>query len=108
MHRNLVQFKLTEGTPVIVEVEEPRMGRETRVSLTAEGVEQAQMGFTEALSQLRPAAEAVLDTFRAMNNPSEIDLEFGVKLSGKMGAIFTAVEGEATFKVSVKWKNQSA
>ena len=107
MPRNLVQFELADGTPVIVEVEEPKIGRETRVSLTAEGTEQAQMSFMEALARLRPAADAVLDTFRAMNNPSEIDLEFGVKLSGKMGAIFTAVQGEATFKVSVKWKNPS-
>ena len=108
MPKNLVQFKLADGSPVIVEVEEPRIGKETRVSLTTEGVEQAQMGFMEALAQLRPAADAVLDTFRAMNNPSEINLEFGVKLSGKLGAIFTAVQGEATFKVSVKWKNQPA
>ena len=27
MPRNLVQFELADGTPVIVEVEEPRIGR---------------------------------------------------------------------------------
>jgi hypothetical protein len=40
-----------------------------------------------------------------MNSPAEIGLEFGIKLNAKAGAIFASVDSEATFKVSIKWRN---
>ena len=106
MNKNLVQFELEDGSPVLIEVEEPTVRSNQKVSLIPQGVEQAQVRFAEAIAQIRPAAQAILDAFRQMNNPSEVNLEFGIKLSGKLGAIFTAVESEATFKVALKWKNE--
>ena len=106
MSKNLVQFELADGSPVLIEVEEPTIRSNQKVSLTPQGIEQAQVHFAEAIAQIRPAAQAVLDAFRQMNHPSEVNLEFGIKLSGKLGAIFTAVESEAIFKVALKWKNE--
>ena len=106
MSKNLVQFELADGSPVLIEVEEPPTKSGQKVAVTSQGIEQAQVRFVEAIAQIKPAAEAVLDAFRQMNNPSEVNLEFGIKLSGKLGAIFTAVESEATFKVLLKWKNE--
>ena len=40
-----------------------------------------------------------------MNTPDEIGLEFGIKFNAKAGAVFASVDSEATFKVSLKWKN---
>ncbi len=107
MSKNLVQFELEDGSPVLIEVEEPTAKSSQKVSITPQGIAQAQVRFAEAIAQIRPAAEVVLDAFRQMNHPSEVNLEFGIKLSGKLGAIFTAVESEATFKVVLKWKNES-
>jgi hypothetical protein len=61
--------------------------------------------FEEAVSRIRPAAQALLDSLRALNTPDEINLEFGLKFNGKAGAIFASVDSEAVFKVAIKWKN---
>jgi|UPI00035E0FCD hypothetical protein len=62
--------------------------------------------FQDAIAHIRPAAEAVLHALAEMNQPDEINLEFGVKFSAKVGAILASADSEATFKVSLKWKNE--
>jgi len=48
----------------------------------------------------------MLDTFKDINTPAEINLEFAVKFSAELGcAILASTKGEATFKVGLKWKN---
>jgi hypothetical protein len=43
--------------------------------------------------------------FPGATKPSELTLEFGVKLAGEGGLPFvTKVSGEATFKVAAKWQ----
>ena len=55
-----------------------------------------------------PAAELVLNAFREMNTPDEIGLEFGVKFNASAGAFLASAGSEATFKVSLKWKNEKS
>ena len=108
MGKQIVQFDLADGSPVYVEVEERNAAGVQRVGRGEEAIIKAQDRFVEALDKIRPAAEAVLTTFRELNTPDEINLEFGVKLSGTLGALFASVDSEATFKVSLKWKNAPA
>lgn len=104
--RQLIQFALEDGSPVYVEVEAAEE-KSQRVSRQLEkGIVQAEQSFKVALEHVKPAAETVLNTFREMNTPDEINLEFGIKLSGEVGAIFASAKSEATFRVSLKWKNQ--
>jgi len=79
-----------------------------RVSKSREGIEEAEKSFTDAVAHIKPAAEKVLQAFREMNSPNEIKLEFGIKLSGKVGAIFVSADSEATFKISLTWRNQDS
>ena len=106
--KNLVQFSLEDNTPIFVETEGLELSTMQRVSRTKEGIEIAQVRFQQALSHLKPAAEMVLQAFREVNQPSEISLEFGIKLNGQIGAVFASVNSEATFKVTLKWKNESS
>lgn len=106
--KDLIMFEM-DGQPVYVEAElsesEKSMQRVTR-SGKREPV-QAESRFVDALASVKPAAQHVLDTFREMNTPDEIALEFGLKLTAKAGAVFVASAGsEATFKVSLKWTNK--
>ncbi len=101
--KHLVQFQLADGTTVHCEVDEPESGMR-RVS-RGETMEKAAKTFNEALAAVKPAAAAALETFRDLNTPDEITLEFGVKLSGSIGAILASVDSEATFKVALKWQN---
>lgn len=107
MTKQIMQFELDDGSPVYVEVEDSGYSDRERVSRRGDSsIEKAQEHFVTALASVRPAAEAVLDTFRELNTPDEINLEFGIKFGGKVGAIIASVDSEATFKVALKWKNE--
>jgi len=106
MTKDIIQFELADGSPVYVEVESRDATGITRVGRGDEAIAKAQDRFVEALNKIKPATEAVLDTLRDLNTPDEINLEFGIKLSGTLGAVFASVDSEATFKVALKWKNE--
>ncbi|WPD24269.1 MAG: CU044_2847 family protein [Candidatus Electrothrix scaldis] len=105
--KDLIMFEM-DGQPVYVEAElseaEKSMQRVTR-SGKREPV-QAESRFTEAVERIKPAAEVVLKSFREMNTPDEIGLEFGLKFNAKAGVVFASTDSEATFKVSLKWTNK--
>lgn len=105
--KNIVQFTLDDGSQMYVETAEDTASGQ-RVSKSREGIEEAEKGFSEAIAHIKPAAEKVLQAFREMNSPNEIRLEFGIKLSGKVGAIFVSADSEATFKISLTWRNQDS
>lgn len=103
--KKVVQFDWN-GTPMFVEMEggEDYAGKDVNRGDDSEA-EQAGNRFTESIAKIKPAAEAVLKTFKDLNTPAEINLEFGIKFNAKAGAIFASVDSEATFKVALKWKN---
>ena len=103
--KDLVEFQLEDGSPVVVEVEDSGEGRQ-RVSRGG-APDQSQERFNDAIARVRPAAEAVLQAFRELNTPDEIGLEFGIKFNAKAGAIIASVDSQATFKVSLKWANKA-
>ena len=103
--RHIVEFILAEGQPVFVEVEDTDENTRQRVSRGDTGPERSGKRFLDAIAQVKPAAEAVLNAFRELNTPDEIGLEFGVKFSASAGAVLASVDSEATFKVALKWKN---
>jgi hypothetical protein len=105
----IVQFRIDDETTVMVEVE--KGNARGGVMRTAGGdksdeVKEAERRFDEALDTIRPAAERVLKLFQEMNTPDEIGLEFGVKFGAKAGVILASADSEATFKVSLNWKNK--
>ena len=69
--KKLIEFDLEDGTSVYVEVEDPKAGQGTRLvsSKGEKGIEKSENKFTEAVKKIKPAAEAVLNTFRDMNTP---------------------------------------
>lgn len=105
MSKQIVEFELADGSPVYVEVDERDAAGVERVGRGEAAITKAQDRFVEALNKIKPAAATVLNTFQELNTPDEINLEFGIKLSGTLGALFASVDSEATFKVMLKWKN---
>lgn len=106
--KELVKFTLEDGeTVVYVEADqEPRAGAR-KVGRTKEGKEPDDGGpFMDALERIKPAADAVIRSFRELNTPDEIGIEFALKLSGKTHAFVFSSDTEATFKVALKWENK--
>jgi hypothetical protein len=56
----------------------------------------------------RKAADLVLNSFKEMNSPNEISVEFGVTFKATTTVIIAAASTDATFKVSLKWQKPKA
>ncbi|WP_089726440.1 CU044_2847 family protein [Candidatus Thiosymbion oneisti] len=104
--RELLAFELADGIPVYVETTDTGTDAGLRRVDRGPGDPlKADSRFEEAVGRIRPAAQALLDSLRELNTPEEIGLEFGLKFNAKAGAVIASVDSEATFKVSIKWKN---
>jgi len=89
---------------VITNDDEP-LGAE-RVSVGGKVVEAAKITFDEAVSSARQVAEAVWRTFNApIQRPNELELEFGLKITGSAGAVVSSASAEATLHIRCMWKS---
>jgi hypothetical protein len=103
--KHIVEYSLPDGAPVLIEIEDA--GSTQRIGRGQEIAERAEQSFIDAISRIRPAAEIIVEAFRKLNTPAEMDLEFGIKFNAKAGAFIASVDSEATFKVMLKWKNMT-
>jgi len=103
----LAEFTLDDGTTILIDVpdtENPR-GFE-RASKGGDLAIKAKQSFSEALDQVKPVAETVMQKLRGLSEPAdEVEVKFGLKLSVDAGAIVTSVGGEASFEITLKWQS---
>ena len=64
--------------------------------------------FEKALDRVKPAAQAVVQAFRELNEPDEIGLEFGIDFKTEANAFVLTGEASAAFKLSLTWKNSKS
>lgn len=103
----MIELVWDDGSKVTAEITEPGEGQEgTGRAGRLEKVQQlTQQAFEKAMSQLKPIAQTVMGTLKELNNPIEVGVEFGVKLSAETGVVIASAQAEANFKISLKWKN---
>lgn len=102
--KQLVQFPLEDGTSILVEVEEPETEGIVRAGRGGELIEKVQYTFEEALNQIKPAAETIIEKLRDLSSaPDQIEVEFGVKLSAEAGIFFASASTEANFVITLSW-----
>jgi len=103
----IVDLTLADGTVVWVEAEDvPPVGPQ-RVSRGGQPMaKRVGRSFEAALETIRPAAETVVQAFQEFNRPDELGLEFSLKFSAQVDAFVFSGDSEATFKVTLKWKNE--
>lgn len=70
--------------------------------------EELDLRLGQAIDRLRPAAAAVFESLRKLNSPKQIELEFGIGVSGSLGAFIASSEAEVNFKVKLLWENPAA
>ena len=59
----------------------------------------------QALGTVRPAAEQLMATINKLAVlPKEVEVNFGIKLSGKIGALIASSSAEGHFNVKLKWE----
>ena len=104
----LVDFPLTSGGSVLVQVAEQTSGPVTRGLKAAEVTERAQQTFEEAVGRVRPAVEAVIAQLRSLTEaPDEVHVEFGLDLHAEAGAFIAAVSTTANFTVALSWQRSA-
>ncbi|MCP4106482.1 MAG: hypothetical protein GY749_13270 [Desulfobacteraceae bacterium] len=106
--KKLIEFELEDGSTIFIETEDSdkRYGEQMVGKSGKASAEKAEKRFKDAIEHVKSASDTLLESFREMNTPDEIGLEFGMKFNAKAGAIFASVDSEATFKVSLKWTNE--
>ena len=106
--KRLVKFPLEEGRFLLMEVEEPESLPESGVvpvGRLSDFVEQSSISFDEALETLGPAVNHIIAKLHDLvEKPDGVSLEFGCKLSGKLGAIIASTSLEGNFQVKLKWQ----
>ena len=106
--KRLVEFPLEDGSSLMVEVEEPVTGGGTvRAAHPVEMADRARQSFESSLDKIRPAASAIIAKLREMTDqPEQVAVEFGIKLSGAAGVVLASTGVEANFKVTLTWKRE--
>jgi hypothetical protein len=105
--KRIVEFPLERGGSVFIESDEPEPAGAVRVG-RADGVpEKAKQTFEQSLETVRTVAGALLAKVDELaERPDELQIEFGVKLSGEIGAILASAKAEANYSVTMTWRRQ--
>ena len=58
----------------------------------------------QAMGTIKTMAKRTLETIDTLaNKPTEVEVEFGIKVNAEAGAIISKVGGEGNIKVKLKW-----
>jgi hypothetical protein len=106
--KRLIEYDTADGNVIVIELDEPESEGMVRASRAGDIAEKARQTFEEAVARIKPATNAIITQLRDLAEaPDEIDVEFGIKLSVKAGAIIASTDAEANFKVALKWKRKT-
>jgi hypothetical protein len=103
--KRYIEFPTDGGEPIVVEVDVDEQGRR-KAGRSGKVVEKANVTFEQALSVLRPVADAALEHIRHLK-PDEATVEFGVTVNGEASAVLASAGTEANVKVTLKWKPET-
>ena len=106
--RGLLQFDAGDGEIVVAEVddEDPGFVRAGAGELFA----RAETTLSQALEVLRPTARALIGRVESLDTPkpTTTEMEIGIKLNGRAGAVLASAGGECHIKVRLTWLRQPA
>lgn len=101
---SLIEFPMEDGTSVVVEVAANDPYGAWRDSMSEGVITKAGDTLEKAIDRVRPAAQIILSRFTSLTErPTEIEIEFGLKLNANAGAIIASGSVEANYVVKLKW-----
>lgn len=97
----LACFRLADGTDVTVET--PASGGVSPAGMHAKAMHAAKT-FSDALQPVTAAAAEVVAKFRELpGRPEEVEISFGVRLDGSLGAVIATAAAGAHLDVTLRW-----
>jgi Trypsin-co-occurring domain 1 len=108
--KKLLKFHLDDGTPFLVEVAATggtSVGPELAGKKTDQLIEDAKQSFDQMLDVVGPVTKKLADRLRTglTQEVNEVEVKFGLKLTGGADLVFATAGGEVNFEVTLKWKN---
>lgn len=102
----VIECKLRHGASFLVEVDEKL--DPTGPKTTYRGLQdKATEVFDDAVEKIAPVAELIVSKLGNLSRqPSEVSLEFGIKVQADAALIVAKASGEANFKITIKWKGE--
>jgi hypothetical protein len=61
--------------------------------------------FKQAIDKIPAITNALFATLQEINQPKEVELEMGLKLSAKTGIVIASANSDVHFKLKIKWDN---
>lgn len=106
--KRLIEFPLEDGTHIMVETDSIEAAESTERGLyVSELAEKAKQTFETSLERIKPTAAAIIAKLRELSDqPEQVAVEFGVKLSAAAGVVLASSSLEANFKVTLTWKRE--
>lgn len=99
---SVFEYQCEDGDTIYVETDDLVSNYEANPASSEGLTKRASETFENALSVIRPAALAIRKSLSTIG-PSEMTVEFGIKMSAEVGALIAKSNAESNFKVSVKW-----
>lgn len=99
-------FQIDAHTRVFIETTdiEPPPGIELVARSTSDMID-----FSAAVDKALPAARKLLDKLRELaNDVKQVEIAFGLKFSGEVGAVIAKTGTEANFTIKLVWEPASA
>jgi hypothetical protein len=94
---------------VTVEVDDPSIDPQT-AALTwfrPEKIDKKDADFQKAFAHVKPLMETVIEALEGLGR-KQYQVEFGLKMAGKLGAVVVSGEAETNFKITVAWGQETA
>jgi len=101
----LLEIPVDAGGRLVVQASEDDLPGDLELAALSPGeiAARARESLEQALDQIKPAVEAVVDRLRAMS-PDEVAVEFGIVLSAESGVVIAKGGADVHFTVNVTWK----
>jgi hypothetical protein len=102
-------FSIDEDAPILVEPT-PKSGIQQASLSPTEIAQKSKEAVNSAMNTIYQMAQRVVVTVDALaNKPSEVEVEFSLKLNAELGHAFIAkTQGESSMKVKLSWKRQES
>ena len=98
---NYTDFVTSDGSKIVVETED--IGAD--LDLAGSGLpKQGSQKLKSVLESVKPAAEDFVEALSDLTRkPDELEISFGLKLNGEVGALIAKTSSEANISIKIKW-----
>ena len=109
-HQELTEFTVGDDLSIMVESDEPDRGFQPVSRAGGRGRDDnTPRSFTDAMDRVGPLANQLVEKLKDLvEQPEEVEVEFGIKLSAAAGVVVAKAGSEANFKITLTWRKGEA